>query len=161
MKKEELTNLTLTDTVIRQVLINLSHLIHRKLYCGDICIKQEDLKYTVYIKSIYGVKFIKLIVDIDPNSWYLRFRIYHDWCLNALESVDPEKEGKPLKTILINDLKDFEKRGEIKYIIDYFSEASRNNYKYFRDNLSTLHKGKKSFWNYIKFWFKWPKKRPI
>ena len=159
MKKENNSPLTV---VLKQLIINLSYFIQRKLYCGDVYIvRKSDQEYIIHVKSFYGIKFIKLIVDIDPNSWYLRFRLYHDWCLNDAEIINADKVSKPLKTILINDLKNFIEKDEIKYIINYFSEASRNNYKYFRDNLSILHKGKKSFWNYIKFWFKWPKKRPI
>lgn len=150
-----------TDIVISQVVLEVSKSIHRKLYCGEVFIKQEDRKYTIYVKSIYGVKFIKLTVDIDPETWNLRFRLFHDWYTSAYEEFNPGKEIKPLKTILINNLKNYTEKDEIKYIVNYFSGASRNYYKYFRDNLSILYKGKKCLWSYLKFWFKWPKKRPI
>lgn len=165
MKKNKAS---VVDAVLGQVSIDTSFQIHRKLYCGDICINKNKDKnsYTIYVKSVYGVKFIKLVIDTDPETWFMRLRIYHDWCSYQYEEdtksgKKTNKEEKPLKTILINELSNFIEKDEIKYIINYFSEASRNNYKYFRDNLSVLHKGKKSFWNYLKYWFKWPRKRPI
>lgn len=157
----KINDINSTDIVISRVVLELSKSIHRKLYCGEIFIKQEEKKYIIYVKSIYGVKFIKLVVDIDPETWHLRFRLFHDWYTNAYEEFNPGKEVKPIKTILINNLKNYIEKNEIKYIINYFSEASRNYYKYFKHNLFTLHKGKKCFWNYLKLWFKWPKKRPI
>lgn len=156
----------LVGSVLRQIAMDISFQIRRRLYCGEICIDENKEKnsYTIYVKSIYGVKFIKLILDTDPESWFLRLRIYHDWCSYQYEEDSKagkkvSKDEKPLKVILMNELSDYVEKEEIKYVVDYFSKASKNNYTYFRDNLSNLHKNKKCIWKYIKYWFKWPKRR--
>lgn len=152
MKKK--INLSLSD----KVAIDISYEIEKKLYSGNIrldAIKKNE-SYIFSVDSVFnGIKFLKLHIDKDLNSKAIRFRIFHDWI------GDFNKEStKPLKTILLSCdfFSDYLKSDEIKYIVEYFSKASRDHYSFYKEELTKIHNGKFGIIKYIKQWLNWNRK---